>query len=50
MKNNLYLLQLIRHSEKQIREGKVTSQEEVFDKIEKKYFRKEYTSRKKYEK
>jgi len=29
---------MINHSERQIREGKVTKQKEVFDSIEKKYF------------
>jgi len=38
MKNNLYLLQLIEHSEKQIAQGKITEQKNVFANIEKKYF------------
>ena len=38
LQNSLALLKLIIHSERQIREGKVTEQEEVFDHIEKKYF------------
>ena len=38
LQNSLALLKLIIHSERQIREGKVTEQEDVFDKMEKKYF------------
>jgi len=38
LQNSLALLKMINHSEKQIREGKVTAQKEVFDTIEKKYF------------
>jgi len=38
LQNSLALLKMINHSERQIREGKVTKQKEVFDSIEKKYF------------
>lgn len=38
LQNSLALLKMIIHSERQIREGKTTNQEEVFDNIEKKYF------------
>jgi prevent-host-death family protein len=38
LQNSLALLKMINHSERQIREGKVTKQKEVFDNIEKKYF------------
>ena len=38
LQNSLALLKMINHSERQIREGKVTTQEDVFDNIEKKYF------------
>jgi len=38
LQNSLALLKMINHSERQIREGKVTAQEKVFDAIEKKYF------------
>jgi len=38
LQNSLALLKMINHSERQIREGKVTEQKEVFDTIEKKYF------------
>jgi len=38
LQNSLALLKMINHSERQIREGKVTEQEKVFDAIEKKYF------------
>ena len=38
LQNTLAMLKMIIHSERQIREGKVTGQKEVFDKIEKKYF------------
>jgi len=38
LQNTLALLKMIIHSERQIREGKVTGQKEVFDNIEKKYF------------
>jgi len=38
LQNSLALLKMINHSERQIREGKVTAQKEVFDTIEKKYF------------
>jgi len=38
LQNSLALLKMINHSERQIREGKVIEQEEVFDNIEKKYF------------
>ena len=38
LQNSLALLKMINHSERQIREGKVMEQEEVFDLIEKKYF------------
>jgi len=40
MKNNLYLLQLIEHSENQIVQGKTRKQKNVFKYIEKKYFKK----------
>jgi len=38
LQNSLALLKMINHSERQIREGKVTAQKEMFDTIEKKYF------------
>lgn len=38
LQNSLALLKMINHSERQIREGKVTEQEEVFNHIENKYF------------
>jgi len=38
LQNSLALLKMINHSERQIRDGKVTAQKEVFDTIEKKYF------------
>ncbi len=38
LQNSLAMLKMIIQSERQIREGKVTEQEEVFNKIEKKYF------------
>jgi len=38
LQNSLALLKMINHSERQIREGKVATQKEVFDTIEKKYF------------
>jgi len=38
LQNSLALLKMINHSERQIREGKVTAQKKVFDTIEKKYF------------
>ena len=38
LQNSLALLKMIIHSERQIREGKVTEQKEVFNNIEKKYF------------
>jgi len=38
LQNSLALLKMINHSERHIREGKVTKQKEVFDTIEKKYF------------
>jgi len=38
LQNSLALLKMINHSERQIREGKVTEQKKVFDTIEKKYF------------
>lgn len=38
LQNSLALLKMINHSERQIREGKVTEQKEVFDAMEKKYF------------
>ena len=38
LQNTLAMLKMIIHSERQIREGKVTGQKEVFDNIEKKYF------------
>ena len=38
LQNSLALLKMINHSERQIREGKVTEQKEVFDTLEKKYF------------
>ena len=38
LQNTLAMLKMIIHSERQIREGKVTGQKEVFDHIEKKYF------------
>jgi len=40
LQNSLALLKMINHSERQIREGKMTKQKEVFDNIEKKYFSK----------
>ncbi len=39
LQNSLALLKMINHSERQIREGKVTEQEEVFAAMEEKYFR-----------
>ncbi|MBA1420231.1 MAG: type II toxin-antitoxin system Phd/YefM family antitoxin [Epsilonproteobacteria bacterium] len=38
LQNSLALLKMINYSERQIREGKVTEQEKVFNAIEKKYF------------
>ena len=38
LQNSLALLKMINHSERQIREKKVTVQKEVFDTLEKKYF------------
>ncbi len=38
LQNNLAMLKMIIKSERQIREGKVTAQEDVFEKMEKKYF------------
>ena len=38
LQNSLALLKMINHSERQIREGKVRGQEEVFGSMEKKYF------------
>jgi len=38
LQNTLAMLKMIIHSERHIREGKVTGQKEVFDNIEKKYF------------
>jgi len=38
LQNSLALLKMINHSERQIREGKVTKQKEVFGNMEKKYF------------
>ena len=38
LQNSLAILKMINHSERQIRAGKVTKQEKVFDAIEEKYF------------
>jgi len=38
LQNSLAMLKLILHSERQVREGKVTEQKDVFAKIEKKFF------------
>lgn len=38
LQNSLALLKMINQSERQIREGKVLKQEDVFESIEKKYF------------
>jgi len=38
LQNSLALLKMINHSERQIREAKVTEQDEVFKHIEQKYF------------
>jgi len=38
LQNSLALLKMINHGERQIREGKITTQEDVFNDIEKKYF------------
>ncbi len=38
LQNSLAMLKLILHSERQVREGKVREQKEVFDSIEKKCF------------
>ena len=38
LQNSLAMLKLILHSERQVREGKVTEQKEVFSQMEKKFF------------
>ena len=38
LQNSLAMLKLILHSERQVREGKVTEQKDVFADIEKKFF------------
>jgi len=38
LQNSLAMLKLILHSERQVREGKVTEQKDVFDDMEKKFF------------
>ena len=38
LQNTLALLKMINHSERQIREGKVTGQKKVFEEIEQKLF------------
>jgi len=38
LQNSLAMLKLILHSERQVREGKVTEQKEVFADMEKKFF------------
>jgi len=38
LQNSLAMLKLILHSERQVREGKVTEQKDVFSDMEKKFF------------